>query len=178
MKYVEKWFDEKSEDEPTKNKTRRTNRIDRMEVSDDLMAMRCVDKDVKEMPCVTSKLGTVIDQCINIFTSRYIYKESFLQYLCSPFLNLEYKTPDAWFEQKMIKLDLVYVIEKSMTFCSNKDELGECEEGIPIVTDCALVNSYADKSRNDIHIHYIATALYYEGLGYMTHVLCQPCTSG
>ena len=62
-----------------------------------------------------------------------------------------------------------------MTFRCNKGELGDCEEGIPIVTACTLVNMYADKSRNDIHVHYITTKFYYEGLGYATYLLYELC---
>ena len=65
-----------------------------------------------------------------------------------------------------------------MTFRCNKGELGDCEEGIPIVTACTLVNMYADKSRNNIHVHYIATKLYYKGSGYATYLLYDLCRSG
>ena len=142
------------------------------------MAIRFVGIDVNEIPSATPNIGTVQDQCIAILTSRYIYEESVLQHLYSPLLNLEFKKHDAWFEQKMIDLDLVYITDKSMTVCCNKGELGEYEEGIHIVTACALVNSYVDTYRSNINVHYIATKLYYEGLEYATYLLCELCRSG
>ena len=78
LKYVEVWFDENSEDESTQKKTRSTTRIDRMEVSNDLITMQCVDNSMKEIPYATSKLGTVKYQCIAILKSRFIYEEIFL----------------------------------------------------------------------------------------------------
>ena len=50
-------------------------------------------------------------------------------------------------------------------YCCNKGESPQNDD-TKVVVACALVNGCADESKENLQIHYIATKVQYEGLGY------------
>ena len=59
----------------------------------------------------------------------------------------------------------MYVTAKHKMYCCNKGESPQHDDNIVVVA-CALVNGCADESKENLQVHYIATKVQYEGLGY------------
>ena len=74
-------------------------------------------------------------------------------------------TVQEFFNDQLQYLDLVYVTAKHKMYCCNKDESPPNDDNTVVVA-CALVNGCADESKENLQVHYIATKVQYEGLGY------------
>ena len=62
--------------------------------------------------------------------------------------------------------------EHSLYLCEKGETKDVQDEDIKIFK-CALLNGYADQTKEDIEVCYIATKIYYEGLGYAFNLILQ-----
>ena len=86
---------------------------------------------------------------------------------------VEIKSAHDFFNEKLKYFDLAYLIDKHSVYLCDKVETKDVQDEDVNVVACDLLNGYADQTKEDIEVKYIATKIYYEGLGYASNLVLQ-----
>ena len=87
--------------------------------------------------------------------------------------RVEIQSDQDFFNEQLKYFDLAYWTDKHSVYLCEKGESKDVQDEDVKVVACALLNGYADQTKEDIEVNFIATKMCYEGLGYASNLILQ-----